>query len=57
MISVKIMVFQNVMLCKSVAKCQCFRKTTLRMDTAGFLEMSVAGGCLPNYMVSHLRRP
>jgi len=56
-ISVKIMVFQNVMLCKSVAKCQCFRKTTLRMDTAGFLEMSVAGGCLPNYMVSHLRRP
>jgi len=27
------------------------------MKTAGFLEMSVAGGCLPSYMVSHLRQP
>jgi len=51
-ISVKIMVFQNVMLCQSVAKCQCFRRNALRMGTAGFLEMSVAGGCLPSYMVS-----
>jgi hypothetical protein len=53
--SVKIMVFQNVMLHNSVAKYQCFRTTTLKMEMAGLFEMSVAGGCLPNYSVSHLR--
>jgi len=26
------------------------------METAVFLEMSVAGGCLPSYTMSHLRR-
>lgn len=57
LMSVKTMVLQNLMLCNSAAKYQHFRRTTLRMETAGFIEMSVTGSCLPSYMVSHLRRP